>query len=156
MLRNHKRTSKFDPIFLPESCEIVGRSTNGRFLTVERKGDWRIFKRHPDDVKIFHRFPDTVDGGNIMSKEAENMMWHKHFEQCKPNVDGSYEESNQDAADNQESNVASPEQSQEEENQGDNADMSVVDTSGLPRRSQRLRRANPRYEDYVTTLAWYG
>ncbi len=68
-------------------------------------------------------------------------------------MDRSYEESNQDTADNQESKVASPEQSQDEESQGDNADMSAngeVDTSGLSRRSQRLRRANPRYEDYVT------
>jgi hypothetical protein len=74
MLRNHKRASKFDPIFLSESCKVVGCSADGRVLTVERKVDGKIFTRHPDDVRIFCGFPDAFVGEITMSEEVENMM----------------------------------------------------------------------------------
>ena len=121
MLRNHKRTSKFDPIFLPKSCEIIDRSVNGRFLTVERKRDWKIFKTNPDDIKIFNGSTDTVVGRNttVMPEEAKSMIWHKQFEQCKPNLDDNYEWNNQHVAYTQEGNVFSQELSREEVSQGD-------------------------------------
>ena len=101
MLRNYRKSSKFDPIFLPGHCEIVECSDDGRFLTIEIKRNGRIFERHPDDVKGYHGPHDTVMERNVMSDEAiENGEWHRWFEQCSPKVDDSYESGNQDEEDN--------------------------------------------------------
>ena len=145
MLRNYRKSSKFDPIFLPEHCEIVECSDDGRFLTIEIKRNGRIFERHPDDVKGYHGPRDTVMERNVMSEEAiENGEWHRWFEQCRPKVDDSYESGNQDEEDNQESNHVEP----GHENGGEVSSTTDFPGSGISRRSQRLRKPNPRYIDY--------
>jgi hypothetical protein len=70
MLRNYRKSSKFDPVFLPEHCEIVECSDDGQFLTIERKRDGRIFKRHPDGVKCYYGPYDTVMERGVISDEA--------------------------------------------------------------------------------------
>ena len=46
------KKSKFDPYFDPDTCLVVNISTDGRVVTVERLNDGKIFKRHPDDIKL--------------------------------------------------------------------------------------------------------
>ena len=55
LLRNYKKTSKFQPLFLPEPCTILNTADNGRFLLMEWKSDEKTFWRHPDDVKSFRQ-----------------------------------------------------------------------------------------------------
>ena len=55
----------------------------------------------------------------MMPEEAKSMIWHKQFEQCKPNLDDNYEWNNQHVAYTQEGNVFSQELSREEVSQGD-------------------------------------
>ena len=71
MLRNYKRASKFDPLFLPEVCAEVDRSDCGRFLTVKRESDGKIFKRHPDDIKGFCGLTDEVADKSVMTEETK-------------------------------------------------------------------------------------
>ena len=47
MLRNYKRTSKFQPLFLPDPFTVT--SVDGAKITAERDG--KVLKRHLDDVK---------------------------------------------------------------------------------------------------------
>ena len=44
MLRNYRKTSEFDPIFLPEHCEIIECLDDGGIPTFERKRDGEIFR----------------------------------------------------------------------------------------------------------------
>ncbi|CAB3982296.1 hypothetical protein LOTGIDRAFT_156980 [Paramuricea clavata] len=79
MLRNYTKSSKFDPVFLPQHCEIEC-SDDGQCLTIERKRDGRIFKRHPDDVKCYYGPHDTVMERDVISDEAiKNGEWHRWF-----------------------------------------------------------------------------
>ena len=54
LLRNFQKCSKFDPIFMPQLCEVLDIKCNGRRVTIERKRDGKIFKRHPDDLRLHH------------------------------------------------------------------------------------------------------
>jgi hypothetical protein len=82
---------------------------------------------------------------DIISDEAiENGEWHRWFEQCRPKVDDSYESGNQDEEDKQETNHVEP----GHENGGEVSSANDCPGSCIPRRSQRLRRPNPRYIDY--------
>ena len=51
LVRNYKRTSKFQPIFIPDPYTVT--SVDGVKITVEREG--KSLKRHPDDMKILPR-----------------------------------------------------------------------------------------------------
>ena len=52
VLRNTKKTSKFDPYFEPDTCQVIEVSKDGRVVTVERLKDGKLIKRHPDDIKL--------------------------------------------------------------------------------------------------------
>ena len=66
LLRNYIRTSRFDPFFSPEKCEIIQVSNNGWVITVQRKVDGKTFKRHPDDLKrcVSSQEHEYVTGGS--------------------------------------------------------------------------------------------
>ena len=131
---------QFDPIFLPENCEIIECSDDGRFLTVERKCDGKIFKRHPGDVKGYYGVHDTVGEENVLSDEAfETREWHKWFEQCTSKAYDSYENEDQDVKDNQKGNRME---------HWEVGEANACPEPDITRRSQRLRRPNPKYRDY--------
>ena len=54
LMRNHRRTSKFDPTFIPEPFEVIEIGQKGRNITLSRRSDSAIYRRHPDDVKLFN------------------------------------------------------------------------------------------------------
>ena len=51
LIRNYKKTSKYQPVFLPEPFVVTTIGDEGRKLELERISDGRCFYRHPDDVK---------------------------------------------------------------------------------------------------------
>ena len=51
LLRNQKRTKKFDPKFDPRPCQVKAISKRG--LSLIRQSDNAVFIRHKDDVKPF-------------------------------------------------------------------------------------------------------
>ena len=68
MMRNHRKQSKFETTFLPESFKVVDVTQDGRSLVIERISNGSVFRRHPDDVKIFDgNFPPK----NIYSSQKK-------------------------------------------------------------------------------------
>jgi len=50
--RNFAKTSKFEPIFLPEPFVVVGCENSANRLVLENMSDSRLVLRHVDDVKV--------------------------------------------------------------------------------------------------------
>ena len=74
MIRNYKKHSKFDPVFIPEAFKVLDVSEDGRLLIIVRNCDGKTFRRHPDDVKPFKgQFPA------ITERISEDKQWHKRF-----------------------------------------------------------------------------
>ena len=61
MIRNFEKSSKFDPIFQYEPLVIVDIEDEGRCLHIQRLHNGRIYKRHPDDVKLYSSIPDITE-----------------------------------------------------------------------------------------------
>ena len=131
-VQNYKKSSKFDPNYLPNPYEITGVDKIAKRLTLKKQGDKEILIRHPDHVKPFYgpRREEVADETIPSSKndsEAELLIYSK----------------------------------QEEENYDDNAPEIIDEDNGIlqedadgplmVRRSTRERRPNPRYanDDYV-------
>ena len=53
LVRNYKKTRKFEPVFLPQEYVIVDISDKGQYLTLEAVKDGSVLTRHPDDVKKY-------------------------------------------------------------------------------------------------------
>ena len=51
LVRNYNKTSKFQPLFLPEQYIVTGIADHGRKLEIERVTDGQTLIRHPDDLK---------------------------------------------------------------------------------------------------------
>ena len=75
LIRNYKKRSKFEPLFLPEPFVITSISDQGRKLELERISDGRSFYRHPDDVKkmVTPHIPTMVE------KRVFPDPWDKHW-----------------------------------------------------------------------------
>ena len=52
LIRNYKKRSKFDPIFLSEPFVVADVRDQGRSILVERITDGQMFLRHPDDLRL--------------------------------------------------------------------------------------------------------
>ena len=80
MIRNYKKHSKFDPVFIPEAFKVLDVSKDGRLLIIVRNRDGKTFRRHPDDGKPFKgQFPAIAER---ISEEEELKQWHKRFTDC--------------------------------------------------------------------------
>ena len=126
VLRNHYKKSKFDPYFDPDTCLVVNVSTDGRVVTVERLNDGKIFKRHPDDIKL--QVPNYQENSIETGLEAKaSEEWQQisrgYFPQDEDEVYSDYDRA--------------PE---EENGIHDNGRM-------IPRRSTRHREPIVRYPD---------
>ena len=130
-VQNYKKTSTFDPTYLPEPYEVTGVDKIAKRLTLKKQGDVDALIRHPDHVKPFYgRGREEVADETIPSKndsEAELLFHSKQDED-------SYEDSAPGII---------------------NDDSGIVqeDADGplMLRRSTRERRPNPRYAngDYI-------
>ena len=79
LLRNYKRFSKFDPLFLPERHTIINIDHQGLRLSVERESDGKLFFRHPDDIKRSHA-PAATTGQSKPTMHTEKDVinrWHQ-------------------------------------------------------------------------------
>ena len=52
ILRDFNKKSKFDPIFPQVFYEIINILNDNSVVTVRRKRDGHILRRHPDNIKI--------------------------------------------------------------------------------------------------------
>ena len=53
LVRNYKKTAKFQPIFTPEQYVVTSIADHGRKLEIERASDGQTLIRHPNDLKLF-------------------------------------------------------------------------------------------------------
>ena len=126
VLRNHYKKSKFDPYFDPDTCLVVNVSTDGRVVTVERLNDGKIFKRHPDDIKLQvpnYQEKSIETGSEEKAGEEWQHISQRYFLQDEDEVYSDYD--------------IAPE---EENGIHDNGRM-------IPRRSTRHREPIVRYPD---------
>ena len=130
-VQNYKKTSKFDPTYLPEPYEVTGVDKIAKRLTLKKQGDEDVLIRHPDHVKPFYgREREEVADETIPSKndsEAELLKYSKQDED-------SYEDSAPGII-----------------NDGSGIVQEDADGPLMLRRSTRERRPNPRYAngDYI-------
>ena len=87
LMRNHKKTSKFDPVFLPEPCIILDTDKHGRCLVIERQSDGHVYKRHPDDVKLYLGNQIIECQSPTASEQDIIRKWHQMFESMNEDLD---------------------------------------------------------------------
>ena len=87
LVRNYKKTSKFDPLFIPNPYEIIDINNEAKKLTLKICGEKDTLIRHPDDVKPY------MGGNNFQNKcdvdescrenpaERELLLYNKHEEE---------------------------------------------------------------------------
>ena len=66
VLRNFDKRSKFDPLFPLELYEVITRK--GTTVTVRRYKDHKIFRRHPDDLKVTSMRPATEEKASVATE----------------------------------------------------------------------------------------
>ena len=121
LMRNHNKRSKFQPTFLPEPFKVINVSQSGRILVIERSSNGKVFRRHPDDIKIFNGEFTKKDDHQRTEKD-EIQTWHDSISQFQG----------------------------EKEECTENETEEVTHSPALPRRSERVQRRNERYynEDF--------
>ena len=53
LMRNFNKRSKYDPYFQYDPLTVTQIDNSGRCITVMRLSDGRMYKRHPDDIKLY-------------------------------------------------------------------------------------------------------
>ena len=126
LIRNHERKSKFDPLFPLVLYEVIQKE--GKTVTVRRGKDGKIFKRHPNDVKVTSWRPKEQHTLVKELDEREQLMkFHQIFESIRD--------------DDNENGLSLFER---ENTVGSTNAINDADACS-PRRSSRIRRPNPRY-----------
>ena len=69
LIRNFNKKSKYDPYFQYSPLAITKIENNGRCLTLMRLSDGQMYKRHPDDVKLYN---GSVDNASDNAEEIDN------------------------------------------------------------------------------------
>ena len=78
LVRNYKKTRKFEPVFLPQQFVIVDISDNQQCLTLEGVEDGLTLKRHPDDVKKFAKPPTSGPREEEQFSEREILQEYRN------------------------------------------------------------------------------
>ena len=84
LLRNYKRTSKFQPLFLPDPFTVT--SVDGAKITAERDG--KVLKRHLDDVKTLPvnvQKTNTTPNTGISKSQDLVESWQRAFKNLSAN-----------------------------------------------------------------------
>ena len=79
LVRNFTRKSKFEPLFPQVIFEVIDISRNNTVVTVKREGDDRLFRRHPDDVKVVNGLPPQATQSTHLSESDQLFKFHKMF-----------------------------------------------------------------------------
>ena len=96
MIRNYTKDSKFNPIFLPDPFRVKEILADGGIINIERQSDGRLFKRHPDDLKLFKGLPQKSTEKMHIEKEAV-LEWQRISQTVIYNEEGD-DELSDDAA----------------------------------------------------------
>ncbi len=73
LIRNYNRTSKYHPYFQYSPLQVMEVQNNGRCLVLQRISDGAVYRRHPDDVKLFKEMGNhTQHESNIRSPASED------------------------------------------------------------------------------------
>ena len=146
-LRNYKKKVKFDPLSLPDICEVVNITKDGRTVKVARTVDGRVFKRDPDNIKKC--VAQKGKQRNVSSKEG-----HVQESNQKPqNESKSIEEEGKEGGDRlcvteREGIKKDPIRSKVDKYSGE------IKGRKIPRRSDREPIPNPRY--FNDSMQTYG
>ena len=141
LMRNHQKRIKFDPDFLHEPFKVEEIRDDGRFIILERESDGSIFRRHPDDIKVFHgEFPSKLvnQGGSKFQK------WVLDYDPLE-------EEDDDETPVVRDTNTGDAMRIDGDRSIGDDAniggDTLNTNANGADnlRRSTRIKRPNPRY-----------
>ena len=88
ILRDFNRKSKFDPIFPQVFHEIIDISRNNSVVTVRRKKDGRVLRRHPDDIKVSAAPPALPKKKQSHFSEQEQLsQFHRMFNSSRSEED---------------------------------------------------------------------
>ena len=79
LIRNFTRKSKFEPLFPQVIFEVVSISRNNTVVTVRREEDDRLFRRHPDDIKVVNGLPPQATQSTHLSESDQLVKFHKMF-----------------------------------------------------------------------------
>ena len=84
LMRNPYKKRKFDPTFLPETFTVVQIESDGTTLLLERRSDGAMFRRHPDDVKIFKEEIIDEKKSSTTSEKEQLEKWQNEWLQREP------------------------------------------------------------------------
>ena len=93
LLRNNKRTSKFQPYFGPDTYTVISSLYDGTSVKVQRDTDNKIFIRHLDDVKVIpesianQKCPTTTTKETLLQKWKNAVMSGKNMNYDDNSVD---------------------------------------------------------------------
>ena len=123
LIRDLNKRSKFDPMFPKVFYKVISISRNNTVITIKRDNDGKVFRRHPDDVKVWNiPIPQQREEESFQQTEKESIMqFHNAFNATH---DDEYDFTVFDDTARE--------------------DVARVPTQEL-RRSERTRRPNPRY-----------
>ena len=79
LMRNPYKKRKFDPTFLPETFTVVQIESDGTTLLLERRSDGAMFRRHPDDVKIFKKEILDEKKSSTTSEKEQMERWQNEW-----------------------------------------------------------------------------
>lgn len=80
-IRNLDKKKKFDPIFSPDTYNVIEISDDNTVVTVVRESDQKILKRHPDDIKVIVQQMETFkESKKPMSECEETQSFFKQLE----------------------------------------------------------------------------
>lgn len=76
VLMRNKRTSKFQPHFLPDDFTVTKVLNNSTAIEIKREDNGKVYIRHPDDVKRnIHHNPPLEESHQISSQEKLLEKW---------------------------------------------------------------------------------
>ena len=78
MIRNYKKTSKFDPDFLPGYI-VTDVAAGGRIIEITAICSGKVFKRHPNDIKIFKGTFPNFNSNNTPNEADTVEAWREAF-----------------------------------------------------------------------------
>ena len=80
LIRNYRRQSKFDPVFLPDPYIVMGIMDYGRKVEVQRLLDFQQLIRHPDDIKkVDADYVRSYHPPSTMQMIGNNSRWNQCF-----------------------------------------------------------------------------
>ena len=123
LVKNFRKTKKFDPTFIPDPYKIVEMDDKAKKLVLKSEDGSRII-RHPDKVKPHLEMDKLNESDTERDVELYDDTWESRFQMESVNIP---EEESEEVLD----------------------EMEDGETATGPRRSSRIRNANPKYKEFV-------